>query len=104
MSIAGMRVTILQAQLILTGSRAMQRNVKCSLLDWGACHRLIDHLQLGTDSAQLLPRVRLLVDCWLAHCGGWPVGAPPPEDRFLPLAPDLNDRKKKRKRARKRCK
>lgn len=59
-------------------SMADKQETNRILLDWGACHALLDYLQLATGERRLLPRVRLLVR-QLVEQVGWPTGAPPPE-------------------------
>jgi len=55
----------------------MERQRQRLILDWGACHRLLDHLQIAVEHESLLPRVRRLAD-YLAASSGWPAGEPDP--------------------------
>ena len=72
-------------------SRPMRRDTSRIVLDWGETHRLLDALQVGCESTDLAPRVRLLAD-YLAASVGWPTGEPGP-DRFAPRTwpPDPTD-------------
>lgn len=75
-------------------------NFKRIVLDWGACHRLLDELQISCEQLDLLPRVRLLVD-YLAATAGWPAGKPEQSTYGLPKLvgkPIRKRGKKQRKR------
>lgn len=76
----------------------MKRQVNRVLLDWGACHRLLDKLQVAVEHKELLPRVLFLVQHFAAQ-SGWPNA---PDDvaarYFVPHGPKKdrkNDRKKR---------
>ena len=77
------------------------KHINRILMDWGACHRLLDHLQVGREHTELAPRVRQLVD-YLVASSGWPAGSPPP-DRFGlhedDPAPRENRAKKRRRKS-----
>lgn len=57
--------------------------LKRILLDWGECHRILDHLQWDCGEEDLTPRVRRLAD-YLVAAVGWPADKPEPSRTFPP--------------------